>query len=162
MLIVNRELFLSLSCQHPGTCSNKLPRLSEVLDGFFHSLSVDLSNTTWAQRGLINKLPGTEYSNHGIQATFSAITSHITFGAVTKDSIVIMIALKEFEQLNKKCSNLKIDTDALLSLKLLYSANLSAEQKALMLRYLMKYETTKNELIGYLLLPKQECRSIIK
>ena len=34
----------------------------------------------------------------------------------------------EFEQLNKKCTNLKIDTDALLALKLLYNANLTEHQ----------------------------------
>ena len=37
-------------------CSNGSPWPSEVLDGLSHSLSVDLSNTPWAQAGLINEL----------------------------------------------------------------------------------------------------------
>ena len=37
-------------------CPNGSPRLSEVPDGLYHSLSVDLSNTAWAQTGLINEL----------------------------------------------------------------------------------------------------------
>ena len=65
--------------------------------------------------------------------------------------------LVEFEQLNKKCTNLKIDTDALLALK--YNANLSERQKQLTLTAClqMKYETMKSVLIGYLQLPKQNC-----
>ena len=47
-----------LSCQHPGNCSNGSPRLSEVQNGLCHSLCVDLSNTAWVQRRLINKLSG--------------------------------------------------------------------------------------------------------
>ena len=51
----------------------------------------------------------------------------------------------EFKQLNKKCTNLKIDMDALLALKLFYNANLTEHQKQLALTACpqMEYETTK-------------------
>ena len=54
----------------------------------------------------------------------------------------------EFEQLNKKCINLKIDMDALLVLKLFYNANLIEHQKQLALTACsqIKYETVKNVL----------------
>ena len=52
-----------------STCSNKPPwPLEEVPDELCYSLSVDLSNTTWAQRGLINKLPGNACGDHGTKA----------------------------------------------------------------------------------------------
>ena len=58
LLIVDGDFFLFLSCQHPGNfVPTDLPRPSkEVLGGLCHSLSVDLSNTAWAQAGLINEL----------------------------------------------------------------------------------------------------------
>ena len=44
-------------------CSNGSPRLSEeILDGLCHLLSVDLSNTVWVQRRLINKLSGNTFA----------------------------------------------------------------------------------------------------
>ena len=54
----------------------------------------------------------------------------------------------EFEQLNKKCTNLKIDLDALLVLKLLYNANLTEYKKQLALTACpqRKHETMKNVL----------------
>ena len=54
----------------------------------------------------------------------------------------------EFEQLNKKCTNSKIDTDALLALKLLFNANLTEHQKQLALTACpqMNYEIMKNVL----------------
>ena len=69
--------FLSLICQHPGNFvpMNHPRPLEEVPDELCHSLSVDLSNTAWTQRGLINKLPG------------------ITFGAVTRIRPIIIITL---------------------------------------------------------------------
>ena len=43
-------------------CSNGSPWQSEkVPDRLFHSLSVDLSNTAWAQRKLISKLSGNTF-----------------------------------------------------------------------------------------------------
>ena len=53
---------MSLSCQPPSR------PLEEVPDKVCHSPSVDLSNTTWAQRGLVNKLPGNACSNHRAKA----------------------------------------------------------------------------------------------
>ena len=61
--------------------------LEKVLDKLYHSLRGILSNTTWAQWGLINKLPGN---------AFGAVTrirpkkkycdnDNITFGAVNQD-----------------------------------------------------------------------------
>ena len=57
LLIVDGEFFLFLSCQHPG---NFVPtdhpnRQKTFWNGLCHSLSVDLSNASWAQTGLINK-----------------------------------------------------------------------------------------------------------
>ena len=58
---------------------------SQDPDKSCHSLSVDFSNTTWAQRGLINRLPGNAY---GSQKTKVPIKNHYqhstTFGAVTR------------------------------------------------------------------------------
>ena len=52
----------------------------------------------------------------------------------------------EFKQLNKKCTNLKIDLDALLAVELFYNANLTEHEKPLALTACpqMKYETMKN------------------
>ena len=41
-------------------CSNKSPRPSEVLGRLCYPSSMDLPNTTWAQRELINQFPGTK------------------------------------------------------------------------------------------------------
>ena len=52
-----RVLFAFEIPTHRKFCSNRSPQSSEeVLDGLCHSLSVDLSNTAWAQKRLINKL----------------------------------------------------------------------------------------------------------
>ena len=49
------------------------------------------------------------------------------------EAMLMLDYIVEFEQLNKKCTNLKIETDALLALKLLYTANLTEHQKHLTL-----------------------------
>ena len=59
LLIVDREFFLSFSCQHPGNLVPRPPE--EVPNGLCHSQSVDLSNITWALRRLINKVPGNAF-----------------------------------------------------------------------------------------------------
>ena len=55
LLIVDREFFLSLSCQHTGNFvpTNRPDRWKKFWMDCF-SQSVDLSNTTWVQSGLIN------------------------------------------------------------------------------------------------------------
>ena len=59
---------------------------------------------------------------------------YTTFESFKKtEAMPMLVYIVEFEQLNKKCTNLKIDTDALLALKLLYNANLTEHQKQLAL-----------------------------
>ena len=71
-------------------CSHGSPRpLEDVPDGLCHSLSVDLSNTGWAQKRLINKLSGNSLGTvtrirRIIIITFgTSVVMHngITFGA---------------------------------------------------------------------------------
>ena len=79
LLIVNREFFLPFSCQH-----------SEILDRLCHPLSMDLSNTTWAQRGLRNKLSGNAYGNHGTKAMIECRDKHSTTLFFCKGSFSII------------------------------------------------------------------------
>ena len=68
-------------------CSNGSPRLLEkVLDGLCHSLSVDLSNTAWAQRRLINKLSGNTFRTEPSDSVkIDAVPSYGTiFGTMPK------------------------------------------------------------------------------
>ena len=93
LLIVNEEFFLSLSCLQTGNLvpTNYHRLLEEVLDELCHSLSVDLSNE-WAQRVLINRLPGNASSCHGAKATIKNHYRHSTsFGPVTRIRPVIII-----------------------------------------------------------------------
>ena len=54
-----------------ATCFNETPQLSEVSDRLCHPPSVDFSNTTWAQRELINKLAGNVSGSYGTKATIN-------------------------------------------------------------------------------------------
>ena len=64
----------------------------------------------------------------------------------------------EFELLTKKCTNLIIDTGPLLALKLLYNANLSEQQKQMVLTASsqIKYESMKNVLTKIFITAKTE------
>ena len=62
---------------------------------------------------------------------YEAYTKFKSFKKTETMSMLDYIVL--FEQLKKKCTNLKIDTDTLLTLKLLYNANLIEHQKQLAL-----------------------------
>lgn len=64
------------------------------------------------------------------------------------EAISMLDYIVEFEQLNKKCTNLKIDTDSLLALKVLYNSNLSEQQIQLALTASpqIKNETMKHVL----------------
>ena len=62
-----------------ATCSNKSPTPPEEFpDRLCHLPSVDLSNTTWAQRGLINKLPGNACGSHRAKAIIKYRNKHST------------------------------------------------------------------------------------
>jgi len=83
------------------------------------------------------------------EKTYQMYEAYTKFENLRKTEAMSMLDyIVEFEQLNKKCTNLKIDTDALLALKLLYNANLSEQQRQLALTACpqMKYETMKNVL----------------
>ena len=56
LLIVDGELFLFLSCQHPDNFVPMFQPSENFPCGLYHSLSVDLSNTALVQTGLINDL----------------------------------------------------------------------------------------------------------
>ena len=59
--------------------------MEEVPDDLCDPLSVDLSNTTWPQRELINKLSGNACVSHGIKAIIKNRYPHIvTFGTITR------------------------------------------------------------------------------
>ena len=63
--IANRQILYQLSLlphflPHGATVTLQC---SEIPGGLCHSLSVDLSNTALAQRGLINELPGNAFGN---------------------------------------------------------------------------------------------------
>ncbi len=52
---------------------------------FYYPPSVDLSNTTWAQRGLISKLRGYTCGGHGMKVIIKYYDKHSnTFGIVTR------------------------------------------------------------------------------
>ena len=92
-IIVNcwrRVLFIFKEPTTRQLCSNESPwPFEDVPDVMYYFLSVDLSNTTWAQRGLINKLPGNEFdavtrirpSNITTFGATNVVHKGITFGA---------------------------------------------------------------------------------
>ena len=60
----------------------------EVPDELCHSLSVDLPKATWAQRGLINRLPGNVCGCHGVKAIIKKRYQHTnTFDAGTGNQL---------------------------------------------------------------------------
>ena len=73
---------------------------------------------------------------------YEAYTQFETFKKI--EAMPMFDYIVEFEQLNKKCMNFEIDTDALLTLKLLYNGH--QKQLALTTCSQMKYETVKNVL----------------
>ena len=92
------------------------------------------------------------------EKTYQMYEAYKKFETFKKTEAMSMLNYIEFEQLNKKCTILKIDTDALLALKLLYNANLTEHQKQLALTTCpqMKYETMKNFLTRIFTTPKTE------
>ena len=89
-----RKIFLGFQLPTPRQlCPNGSLQPSEVPGGLCHSLSVDLSNTAWAQRELINRRSGN---------AFSAVTRmgpkykyrdnyRTAFGAITRITLLIII-----------------------------------------------------------------------
>ena len=93
------------------------------------------------------------------EKTYQMYEAYTKFESFKKtEAMPILDYISEFEQLNKKCTNLKIDTDALLTLKLLSNANLTEHQKLLALTACpqMKYETMKNILTRIFTIAKTE------
>ena len=83
------------------------------------------------------------------ERTFLMYDAYMKFSNFKKtESMSMLDYVVEFEQLNKKCINLKIDSDAVLALKLLFNANLSEQQQQMALTACsnMKYEEMKNVL----------------
>ena len=83
------------------------------------------------------------------EKTFLMYDTYAKFTNFKKtESMSMLDYVVQFEHLNKKCTNLNIDSDAVLALKLLFNANLSEQQEQMALTACsnMKYEEMRNVL----------------